>query len=549
MKKKRTKKFYLNRAQHYIHYIAPRNLTVIASRRFGKSEGIIMPILLRNAQSMVRSSGAIVGSNYKQLLTRTLPATFHALSRLGYQQNVHYYVGRKAPASAGFKMPYIKPLSWDYYIHWYNGSVNPLISQDIPFSSNSLTLDYIIVDEARTINHEKFQNETIPANSGLAYFRDCPWHTGITKVSDMPTSKSGQWLLKDKEYLDEDLLKIIEALLYKIYELNNKPDNKYYKRLRKQLNNELNLFRKELNLFVVYNILDNIEIVGQRYIDDQYRNLTKFQFMTAILSKEIKNTEGGFYAALNEKLHYYTAFDNSYLNEFRTGYGDIDWKAAKEQTFDCKQDTDIDVNKPLYIAFDTNININWMVVGQPDYNKNELLTLKSFFVKHPRMLTELCNEFADYYEPLPNKELVFYYDQTFLQGRSGISTEAFYQTIERVLSSRGWYVTSKYIGQAYKHDAKHKEIDQALKGMRNLFPKFNQPNNEILIQSMEQTGTRVSANGWGKDKSGEKKPDTPQDPVELRTDGGDAWDTLFIGCNFFRVDNIYHVISSSNFYG
>ncbi len=84
-----------------------------------------MPILLRNVQAMPRSGGAIVGANYKQLLTRTLPATFHALSRLGYFQNMHYYVGRKAPASAGFKEPYIKPLSWDYYMHWYNGSVNP----------------------------------------------------------------------------------------------------------------------------------------------------------------------------------------------------------------------------------------------------------------------------------------------------------------------------------------------------------------------------------------------------------------------------------------
>ena len=548
MEKKR-KKFYLNEAQQYVHQIAARNLTAIASRRFGKSEGIIMPILLRNIQAMPKSSGAIVGANYKQLLTRTLPATFHALTRLGYKQNVHYYVGRKAPVSAGFKEPYIKPLNWDYFVHWYNGSVNALISQDIPYSSNSLTLDYAIVDEARTINHEKFQNETIPAISGLAYFKDCPWHTGITKVSDMPTKKSEQWLLEDKKHMDNDLLMYIEGLLYQIYEASLLNQSHYTKTKIKKINKELNKYRQELNLFVVYNVLDNLEVIGERYVNDQYRNLTRFQFLTAILSQHIKNTEGGFYAALNDKVHYYTAYDNSYLNEFRTGYGDIDWRAAKEQSFNCKQDTDIDVNKPLYIAFDTNININWLVCGQPDYDKNELLTLKSFYVKHPRMLVELCNEFADYYEPLPNKEVVFYYDHTFLQGKSSISVEGFYQVIERVLDSRGWYVTSKYIGQAPKHESKHKDIDQAFKGLRNLFPKFNQPNNEILLQSMEQTGTRVNTNGWGKDKTGEKKPETPQDPYELRTDGGDAWDTLFIGCNHHRVDTIYTGSSHSNYYG
>jgi hypothetical protein len=66
---------------------------------------------------------------------------------------------------------------------------------------------------------------------------------------------------------------------------------------------------------------------------------------------------------------------------------------------------------------------------------------------------------------------------------------------------------------------------------------------------MEQTGTRVNVNGWGKDKTGEKKPDTPQDPVEFRTDGGDAWDTLFIGCNSHRVENFYTGSVHSNHYG
>jgi len=55
-----------------------------------------MPTLLRNLQAMPRSSGAIVAATFKQALTRTLPATFHAFNRLGYQENIHYYVGRKA---------------------------------------------------------------------------------------------------------------------------------------------------------------------------------------------------------------------------------------------------------------------------------------------------------------------------------------------------------------------------------------------------------------------------------------------------------------------
>ncbi|OQX93052.1 MAG: hypothetical protein B6I17_04575 [Tenericutes bacterium 4572_104] len=262
----------------------------------------------------------------------------------------------------------------------------------------------------------------------------------------------------------------------------------------------------------------------------------------------IKNTAGGFYAALADTLHFYTAYDNSFLNQFRSDYGDIDWKRAAEQTYDCTQDTDINIDRPLCIAFDTNINVNWLVVGQPNYAQNLMKTLNSFFVKSPRMLTEVCNNFADYYDPLPDKNVIFYYDHTFLQGKSGTNSEAFYETIVRVLSSRGFYVTAKYIGQAMKHHEKHKLIDDGLKGFKGLFPSFNQPNNEILIQGMEQTMTSVTSRGWGKNKSGEKLEDTPLDPVELRTDGGDAWDTLYIGCNNFRVDDVYSSIHlSSNF--
>jgi hypothetical protein len=93
----KSKKVFFNRAQQYVIHMAVRILFVIASRRLGKSEGIIMPTLLRNVQHMPRGQHAIVSTTYKQALTRTLPGTFHAMNRLGYIEGIHYYVGRKAP--------------------------------------------------------------------------------------------------------------------------------------------------------------------------------------------------------------------------------------------------------------------------------------------------------------------------------------------------------------------------------------------------------------------------------------------------------------------
>jgi len=548
MAQKNNKKFYLNRAQQYVLSIAARNTVAIASRRFGKSEGIIMPVLLRNVQNMPQSSGAIVARSFKQALTRTLPATLHALERLDFIEGIHYFVGRKAPKTAGFQEPKIKPRNWEYCIHWYNGSVNHIISQDIEFSSNSLTLDYWIGDEAKTLNYDKLSNELIPANSGLVDFKDCPWHTGYTLVSDLPDRRA-KWLTDMYSQMDKDLILLIEGLIYELYLLQSKAtDSRYYKNQIRTLKDEIDLYRKEATLFVVFSILENIEIVGERYVADMKRQLNPYVFKTAILSVINNNTEGAFYGAFDEKLHTYTSFNNSYLNNYRASDGSIKWREAEYKSNNCNQDDDIDPDKPLYIALDVNININWLIVGQPDYEKKRLKTVNSFFVKHPRMLPELCNEFCDYYQSWPNRDVVFYFDQTFLQGKSANSSESFFDTIKRIISGRGFYVKDVYIGQAWRHDDKHREIDLAFKGVKNLFPEFNLINNEILIEAINRTGTKVGLNGWGKDKSMEKEPDSEENPVELRTDGTDAWDTLFIGCNFHPVNSFNGSIALPNYY-
>jgi len=552
MKKLTDKKtLYLNRAQNYIFQIGAKNLTVIGSRRVGKSEGIIMPVLLRNVQAMPKSNGAIVGTSYKQILTRTLPATLHALSRLNYQEGVHFFVGRRAPKKANFQEPYIMPRSWDYIIHWYNGSINTLISQDVPFSSNSLTTDYDIIDEAKTINYEKLVNETFPANSGLYHFKESPWHTGITIVTDMPTNKAGEWIFKKSQELDKELLSVIETIIFEIWKLKQKP-NSNLPHIQNQINNlnkELNFYRSKLSLFMVLNILDNLEVVGVQYVDDMFRNLPPHVFLSAILSLKVKNVDGLFYAAIDKNKHYYTAVNNSFLNNFRRKDGSIDVKKACSHKYNCLQDTDIDKNKPLYIAFDTNININWIVIGQPDYLNNKLKILNSIFVKTPMMLPELIQKFCNYYSSLPNKHVVFYYDQTFLQGRSGTSSESFSETIIRVLTANNYYVTDVYIGQAERHAIKHKSIDMALKGQKGLMPVFNEINNEALISALEKAGTKLTALGWGKDKSEEKLPDTEENPTEHRTDGTDAFDTLFIGCNNFpQYISEESIILSTKFY-
>jgi len=160
------------------------------------------------------------------------------------------------------------------------------------------------------------------------------------------------------------------------------------------------------------------------------------------------------------------------------------------------------------------------------------------FVKNERKLRELIKDWADYYEQHPSKTVVYYYDETALQGAYASDTETFADIVKYELRKRSWSIIDQFIGKPMRHNLKHQYINDALTGRKYLFPSFNRTNNEFLLPAMENTGVKIGRNGFEKDKSAEKLEETEEDPLELRTDGTDAWDTLFIGCNFHPINSI-----------
>ncbi len=530
------KKIYFNDGQRYLLHLAANQERIIASRRFGKSDGIIAPRLLRNVQQMPRSAGAIYGATFKQILTRTLPATIAALERMNFKNEIHYFIGRRAPKNMGFKTPYINPSSYEHVIHFYNGSIAHLLSQDVKFSANSLTLDWWMADEARSLKKEKLFEELIPAVSGMVgKFDMCPWHKSGVVVSDMPTNKNGEWLLEEEKKMDKELIRTLEGTIELITRLRKDKTDKTRNEIKRQ-EQERDFLRRHALIYREFDAIDNLEILGEGYIREMKRMLTPLIFRISILNHKIRQLQNGFYANLIADVHYYDAFNNSYFFNARTKYGSLDTGAFKMET--CMQDGDIDHNKPLNIAFDYNANINWIVTAQ--VRGNEMRTLSSKYVKYEKKLRELCNLWADYYEPhrLNNNKVNYYYDATAKHSNYAVAdAESFYEIVEKVLVKRKWDVFMIDIGKPYDHRLKHQYINDALRGVKYLFPMFNRENNEHLLPALEQTGIRVGRNGFEKDKSGEKLEETADDPLELRTDGTDAWDTLFIGMNLYPADD------------
>lgn len=61
----------------------------------------------------------------------------------------------------------------------------------------------------------------------------------------------------------------------------------------------------------------------------------------------------------------------------------------------------------------------------------------------------------------------------------------------------------------------------------------------MTILAVQSAGVKRGRNGFCKNKSTEKNPESEEDLLEHRTDGTDAFDTLYIGCEKFPQHDFY----------
>lgn len=303
--------------------------------------------------------------------------------------------------------------------------------------------------------------------------------------------------------------------------------------------------------------LENVDVLGEEYIRQMKRDLPPYTFMVSILNVKIKKSNDGFYSNLDiDHVHGYindSGIDPLTMANWSTqkATGIIDGKKITSESYqpdlkelsernDCRMDADCVNDLPLYLAFDYNANINTLVVGQV-YQRDgveAVNVIKSFYVKNERKLRELVDDFSRYYAPkrAVNRDVVYYYDSTAKQGASyALTDERFYQAVIKELERNGWNVTAIDMGVPEKHEVKHRIINNGLAGIEYPAIRINQLNNPDLIIALQLCEVSIGYQGFRKDKSQEKKPETEENlPLQQRTDFTDAFDTLYLGCKFWR---------------
>ena len=513
-------KVYLHKGQMDYHLCMPRSSVIFAARRWGKSYPVADTIMTCVLE-MPGSTGVYYAKSFRQAHSRTLPSALMALEDFGWIRDVHYVIGHAPDKKLGFAKPLFLPHDLKDVVWFANGTIMIIVSQEVVMSANSLTVHWMVADEAKGLDKEKLANEVLPALGGSKrHFGDpskFPHAYGVHYFSDMPASKEGMWLFKYEKEYDKELCDLIIRLESRRQQLLHAQMTTYTIRELNYINNRINILRNNAFYYVERPIFDNIALVGIDYVKRCKRDLTQMVFRTSILCKRITEVEGKFYQNFSLKNNTYIANDNSKLNDYRS------------QQYDCLLDTDLELDKPIAIAFDYNAQITWLVAAQVQGKLHK--TLKSFYTKYNNRLRECIEKFVEYYKPHRNKTVVYYYDSTAIATNYVETGHSAYDIVCEEFRQAGWTVNSVYLGTPMSHDKKHLIINNCFQGGEDLIAVLNYDNNAELIQAIQLAEVKIGEKGFRKDKSQEKSLETDTSlPYELRTDATDAYDTNLLGC-------------------
>jgi hypothetical protein len=530
----KTKEVHFNHTQLQAMVVDANIEVHIIPRGDGKTQGILAYKVANNVITMPRSLGVICQPTYEGMLTKTLPPLIAGLANLGYHKDIHYVIGKAVPESwkknGLWQDPYQPILSPKYIMHWFNGSAIALVSFNRDNSSNGISCDYIINDEAKfTFGKIKnrFDGELVPAMRGnRQHFEGLSQWQGITFTTDQPGASQAQWLYDYEKEVDLEQIEVIKGIQYEIAVLRGLIDKteskkkilKYESKLKRQLA-DLNEMRLGSIFYHEPEPLANLELLGVETYMRQKRVLTDAEFRRSILNERVITTDSPFYPNLIDEIHV-VPYQDPLLEQIAF---DSNFDSDLLVRNNSMHDSDISPDRPLDIALDWGYRINVLVVGQEWMNAYHVSN--AMFLKAPLTVQDLIQAFCDYYKHHRKKYVNLPYDQTAYAG-VGFTDATYITESVKVLEKNGWAVNHVNIGASKSHHYRYLLWQAILTERDPRLPKYrwNQHNCTHLITSMHAAPAIQGTNGFKKDKRSEKK----NQPQEDATHFSEAMDTLAV---------------------
>jgi len=361
-------------------------------RGSGKTRIIPEDILLR-ASELPRARIFLASYTYDQIYDNIVPDIHDVFKEHGLIEGRDYVVDKRPPDS--FIKPYKKIEKYNRSLSLFNGfSVQFVSLGRYPGLVRGRSFDGGILDEALLINEDTMSSILLPTQRGLDHWRNNPYWKMLSIYTSHPRKPESMWILQ-------------------------------YKKLAAQL--PWKYFYMEATAY------DNIEVLGQDYIDDLEQTMNFVDFSIEVMNTPVRDIPSMFYYRFNVEKH-------TYRYDF-----ELDGRVKIESKVSGR---DTDINAPFDVSFDFGGRYSCMSVsqtrGNTEYFVNEFDTnnitdaeKKSGVVKK---LPHIVADFCGYYQTHHSKHVNIWGDRTGTH-QAVVDEYTYYETIQGLLSELGWTST------------------------------------------------------------------------------------------------------------
>ncbi|SDG91333.1 hypothetical protein SAMN04488121_107199 [Chitinophaga filiformis] len=254
---------------------------------------------------------------------------------------------------------------------------------------------------------------------------------------------------------------------------------------------------------------DNLQVLGQEYLDSQRQDLGEEEYDIAIGNHDPKRSRKGFYPEIKDDVHFY------------------------------EMDTDIDPDLPLIIAADYQASISPICVTQfaklPGQSFETLNFVRQVYEEQPKGLEDACNSFIMKMSGHRDKTVYYVHDSTAI-GKNPFG-KTYAQLVIETLTAGGWCVIPIYTFKPPSHGVKFERIKKLHKNTDPVeapLIRFNRKYNDCLITSMDRSLAITTGGETKKDKHLEYTNRYPDYPQRYATHFSDVHDQIVWGTHVLK---------------
>lgn len=189
---------YSNWMAQLIAVMMPWSLYWIAGRASAKTVQVLAERVQEVAQDCPGAPFAWVADTYSDLHKNVVPSLVDGLSKLGWEQGIHYVMNQEPPKEWRDRM-YNVCSDWRNTMVFYTGFNFTFISLDRPAIGAGRSYVGVFGDEVKYFPEEKFTNLLKAVRGFRVKYGDSVWYRSRTLTTDMPNPNhlgEYDWILK-----------------------------------------------------------------------------------------------------------------------------------------------------------------------------------------------------------------------------------------------------------------------------------------------------------------------------------------------------------------